>query len=549
MTSKLIHITKFEKEPIQEINSAYFNNYPIVYILYNESKKPAAYIGQTVHLQRRMKQHLSDTQRKPLKTALFIGNEKFNQSATYNVETNLINFFIAEKRYKLQNVSQTLDNKMHDYYNKEYYDQTFFDSIWDELREQNIVRESLEDLRNKDVFKISPYKELSAEQMDLKHHIIDYCKRHIDDDKHSIFFIEGDAGTGKSVVLSSTFNTIQDLSQDKGSKLYGAENYLLVNHQEMLKTYKEISETLPNLKKKNFMKPTSFINRKTSSEKAVADIVFVDEAHLLLSKKDSYNNFNQDNHLEEIIKQSKITIVVYDRKQVLKFKSYWDNNLIDHVKRGIHSEVLMLTNQFRIRAEEEILNWMDSFTNKKVLPLPKSVTNARKDSFELEIFSDAGEMYKKIQQKNKKYGLSRLVSTFDYLHKKDKKDYYIEEPNFKLPWNRTHYKKTWAEVEETIHEVGSIYTIQGFDLNYVGVILGPSVSYNFEKDELEIITANYKDSEAFKAREDIPANQAEEVKIQIILNSINVLMKRGIHGLYIYATDPKLRQKLDSLND
>ncbi|WP_260447321.1 GIY-YIG nuclease family protein [Listeria newyorkensis] len=85
MTSKLIQITKFEKEPIQEIDSAYFNNYPIVYILYNESKKPAAYIGQTVHLQRRMKQHLSDTQRKPLKTALFIGNEKFNQSATYNV--------------------------------------------------------------------------------------------------------------------------------------------------------------------------------------------------------------------------------------------------------------------------------------------------------------------------------------------------------------------------------------------------------------------------------------------------------------------------------
>ncbi|WP_277620159.1 DNA/RNA helicase domain-containing protein [Listeria cornellensis] len=156
---------------------------------------------------------------------------------------------------------------------------------------------------------------------------------------------------------------------------------------------------------------------------------------------------------------------------------------------------------------------------------------------------------RKFSKKNKKYGLSRLVSTFDYLHKKDKKDYFIEEPNFKLPWNRTHYKKTWAEVEETIHEVGSIYTIQGFDLNYVGLILGPSVSYNFEKDELEIIAANYKDSEAFKAREDIPVNQIEEVKIQIILNSINVLMKRGIHGLYIYATDPKLRQKLDSLND
>lgn len=98
MNSKLIQIKKFEKEPIQEIDSAYFNNYPIVYILYNDTKRPAAYIGQTVHLQRRMKQHLSDTKRKSLKTALFIGNEKFNQSATYNVETNLINFFYCREK-------------------------------------------------------------------------------------------------------------------------------------------------------------------------------------------------------------------------------------------------------------------------------------------------------------------------------------------------------------------------------------------------------------------------------------------------------------------
>ncbi|MGR3764099.1 DNA/RNA helicase domain-containing protein [Rossellomorea sp. NS-SX7] len=34
------------------------------------------------------------------------------------------------------------------------------------------------------------------------------------------------------------------------------------------------------------------------------------------------------------------------------------------------------------------------------------------------------------------------------------------------------------------------------------------------------------------------------IKEEIILNSINVLMKRGISGLYIYATDPKLRNRL-----
>lgn len=31
----------------------------------------------------------------------------------------------------------------------------------------------------------------------------------------------------------------------------------------------------------------------------------------------------------------------------------------------------------------------------------------------------------------------------------------------------------WAEQPQTINEVGSMFTIQGFDLNYAGVILGP----------------------------------------------------------------------------
>ncbi len=37
-----------------------------------------------------------------------------------------------------------------------------------------------------------------------------------------------------------------------------------------------------------------------------ADIVLIDEAHLLLTKEDHYNNFYYKNQLEEIIKRSKL---------------------------------------------------------------------------------------------------------------------------------------------------------------------------------------------------------------------------------------------------
>ena len=176
---------------------------------------------------------------------------------------------------------------------------------------------------------------------------------------------------------------------------------------------------------------------------------------------------------------------------------------------------------------------------KKITPIPN------REEFDFQIFDSAAKMYRKIGERNEEFGLARMVSTFDYVHKKDGGTYYIEEDQLKLPWNTTEGDTTWAERKDTIGEVGSIYTIQGFDLNYVGVILGPSVSYDEDKDELKIITKNYKDTEAFRGKDEF--DDPEYIKEKIILNSINVLLKRGIKGLYIFASDSKLRARLIKL--
>jgi len=529
---------EFTQDHVNVVKAMHINNYPIVYILYNEKKKPTVYIGQTVQAARRLKNHIDNEKRKSLNRFILIGHEKFHKSATYNIESNLINYFIADNRYQLQNVSQTRSREMHNYYQKPFYNENIFQVIWEKLRKEKIVGDSLENLRNKDIYKLSPYKELSPQQLDIKKKILDFCKERIQKEGNHVIVIEGDAGTGKSVLLSSLFNTIQDLAKSEDSFLEETDNYLLVNHSEMLKTYKSIANSLPNLKKKSFMKPTTFINEKTKTG-ATADIVLVDEAHLLLTKEDSYNNFRYQNQLDEIIKRSKITVVIFDPKQVLKIKSYWNDRLLEEIINQYDAKTVKLTDQMRMNANPETMKWIDSFVEKKVLPLP-----IEGSSFELKIFEDTAAFKTSIERKNSEDGLSRIVSTFDYLHKKDNKTYIVDEEGINMPWNSTQDKVTWAENPNSIKEVGSIYTVQGFDLNYVGVVLGPSVSYDEEKDELVIDTSKYKDTGAFVSRTDLSPEQNEQIKEQIILNSINVLMKRGIHGLYIYATDPKLRKRL-----
>src|SRR5699024_4420325 len=250
----------FNKKNIDQIKGMDYNNFPIVYILHNAGKRNA-YIGQSVQMKNRMQSHLKDPAKTGLDRMLIIGHEMFNQSATYNIETNLINYFIADNKYKLKNISQTTQSMTHNYYNKYRYDNEIFHELWEKLRADDLADSSIEHLQNKDVFKLSPYKELSESQIELKEEIIKFCETHINTDERAIFIVKGEAGTGKSVVLSSTFNAIQDLSKETGSSLVRTENYLLVNHNEMIKTYESISESLPNLKKKNFKKPTTFINQ------------------------------------------------------------------------------------------------------------------------------------------------------------------------------------------------------------------------------------------------------------------------------------------------
>lgn len=511
-------------------------DYPVNYILFNDK---SMYIGESTQVKTRLKSHLDNPSRKSLENVLIFYEEKFNQSATFNIETNLINYMIADSRYKLQNVSQTKQKVSHNYYNKNVYDQEIFESIWDYLMKEDIVNNSLEFLRNTDVFKLSPYKELNSEQIELKYEVLKFIEDNIRNPEPCVLFIEGDAGTGKSVLLSSIFNTIQDYSKNKNSNIYNyKDNYMLVNHSEMLKTYRSIAKQLPNLLVRNFEKPTSFIN-KSKKHNTQADIVLVDEAHLLLTQSDNFNYYEGDNHLIDIMERSKITIAVFDPKQVLKVKSYWNDNTIKPIKSKFKNKTIKLNSQMRIHANNDVIQWMDNFVDKKITPLPKD------DSFDIRIFDDVQEMYELIKEKNKKYGLSRIVSTFDFEHKKDGKDYFVEIGDFKLPWNRTNENYTWAENEESINEVGSIYTIQGFDLNYVGVILGPSVQFDKSRNEVFIDSSKYKDTGAFSGSGQL--DNKDNIQEEIILNSINVLIKRGIKGLYIYAVDKELQYKLLSI--
>ncbi len=400
-------------------------------------------------------------------------------------------------------------------------------------------------MQNNATDKLSPLKKLTTEQQDLVNQIINFTNQHLQNNYPAIFTIYGDAGTGKSVVLSALFDQMQKLRHDKNSNFYQTNNYFLVNHPEILKVYKQIAGSLPELLKKNFQRPTSFINQLDKKQKK-ADIVIIDEAHLLLSKPDHYNNFYHDNQLVEVIKRSKVVILVFDPYQVLKMKTLWTKDRLEKITHSYPYKKYYLKHQFRMNASSDLIDWFNSFTENMIIkPIPDNATK----NYDFRIFDDAEKMRKEIVKRNKEVGLSRILSTSGYPSTLDGGKHYIQEGKFKMPWDQYNYTSTpWAEIPETINEVGSIYTCQGFDLNYTGIIIGPPISQVPGQNKIQVNLDKITDIEMFKKRKDLTdPTEIKKLEERMVLNSLNVLFKRGIMGTYLYAHDPLLRKTLVSL--
>lgn len=92
----------------------------------------------------------------------------------------------------------------------------------------------------------------------------------------------------------------------------------------------------------------------------------------------------------------------------------------------------------------------------------------------------------------------------------------------------------WINAPDSVNQIGCIHTIQGYDLNYAGIILGPDIDFNDRTEKIIIHSENYKD---VKGKEGISDNEL----LVLIKNIYKTNLARGINGTFIYIFNKKLR--------
>ena len=210
----------FKKDELITIDSKFYvvENWPIVYVL-DEENRLEAYVGETTDTISRITNHINTPQKKHFQNAYLISSNKFNKSVTLDIEQNLINYIHGDGKYKLLNGNG--GQQRHTYFQKEnYWEQ--FKNIWNELRSLGIATKSIESIENSDLFKYSPYKSLSSDQIKNLMLIIDSL---LSSDKKSIL-VEGGAGTGKSILAIFLFKLILSDDEDFNYKEFGEDDAL-----------------------------------------------------------------------------------------------------------------------------------------------------------------------------------------------------------------------------------------------------------------------------------------------------------------------------------
>lgn len=560
-----INTLNFNNGTPQVLKSKKFGtNWPIVYIINNNEE---VYIGETTDASIRSNQHLANEARKKLNKITIIGDETFNKSSILDLESFLIKYMSADNMYKLQNGNSGLQN--HNYYQKEMYEKKFKE-IWIQLKSKGLVKNDLRVIENSDLFKYSPYKSLTADQYMVVNDILSTLATDVKNNNSSTFIVNGGPGTGKTILGIYLMKLLSEVQEDKiiieedqvekdlndiiklRDTVDDLKIGLVIPMENLRKTLKKVFRSIKGLSSNMVLSPNDVANSPYDY-----DLLIVDEAHRLRQRKNltQYSSFDQNNEkfnlgkngteLDWILLKSKYQIFFYDENQSIKLTDI-PKKRFEEMQLYKNYHPYYLETQLRcMKGGNEYIDYVKSLFS---LNKPNRVVKFKE--YDFKIFDDVNEMVECIKKKNTEIGLCRNIAGYSWPWKSKGKKlsmhitkndldkiinsgvYDIEINGNKYIWNTQ--ATDWINSPNSINEIGSIHTTQGFDLNYAGLIIGNELKYDVEKEKIIVDRNQYFDAKG-------KADTNDEQLLEYILNIYRTMCTRGILGTYLYICDDNLR--------
>lgn len=347
--------------------------------------------------------------------------------------------------------------------------------------------------------------------------------------KKQVVIVRGGPGTGKSVLA---INLMADLLREGRNAHYATGS-------------KAFTETLWEIVGKRSRATFKYFNSYGDANLNEIDVLICDESHRI---RETSNSRFTKKHLRstkaqvaELLNAGKVTVFFIDDRQVVRPNEVGST---DHIRQhaldcGAVVSEYELDVQFRCAGSDGFLNWVD---NTLGIQRTANVIWDGADGFDFRIYKSPIELETAIRELASQKYSARVAAGFCWPWSEPRIDGTLVNDvvigDYQRPWDAKpgNWKLApgipsaalWATDPRGIDQIGCVYNIQGFELDYVGVIWGKDLVYDFESQR-------WRGDKTMSA--DSVVKRSKEKFVDLVKNTYRVLLSRGMKGCFVHFMD------------
>ncbi|MGW4638426.1 DNA/RNA helicase domain-containing protein [Sphaerisporangium sp. NPDC004334] len=355
-----------------------------------------------------------------------------------------------------------------------------------------------------------------------------------------VVIVSGGPGSGKSVIALSLLG---ELTRRGRSAVHATGSRSFT--QTMRRYVGKGSTRVQSLFK--------YFNNFTHADANELEVLICDEAHRIRENSSTRYTKASDRtgrpQVDELMAVARVPVFLLDEHQVVR---PGELGTVADIRRhagqlGFHVHEVSLDAQFRCGGSRTYENWV-----LRLLGLdgggPEVWTED--DHFDVTLADSPYELEALLKSKLEQQYSARMTAGFCWKWSEPGKDgtlvHDVRIGDWTRPWNVKGDRAVgdapasalWATEPGGFGQVGCVFTAQGFEYDWNGVIIGPDLVARDGK--LRTKRSASKDPALTRSVSDEQADR-------LIRNSYKVLLTRGMAGTAIYAVDPETQEFLSTL--
>jgi uncharacterized protein len=399
---------------------------------------------------------------------------------------------------------------------------------------KQLIAVAAEEIKNREAFV------LLDEQAVAYRLVLNAVRRSEQADHKEVIIVVGGPGSGKSVIALSVLG-----------ELYrnGHEALHATGSKSFTTTLRKVAGKGTTRVQKLFQYFNSFGNTGRNELK----VLICDEAHRI--RETSNNRYtpaakrSSKPQVEELIDTARVPVFLLDEHQVVRPGELGTVAEIEAMAKAKNLTVrhVDLNGQFRCGGSRKYEEWVRSLLGLDGEAVPVEwVSDGR---FELRVVDSPNELEAFLRTKADQGYKARMTAGFCWpWSDADRHSGLVDDVvigDWRRPWNVKGDRgvngappsQLWATDPAGFDQIGCIYTAQGFEYDWNGVIFGPDLVWRGDRWAAD--RAASKDS--------VVARADQSDYDRLIRNTYKVLLTRGMVGTALYSTDPETREKLREL--